>query len=331
MGNHKLIEIKESQEIDEKNYVLDKNYKVGDIRRYGIYPDSLVLNNTKHPNTGKYRIQTLLDFAEESQIIIDFPSGNYNLNLFIDSRENINLNFNNSAFSLVHITNAKGKESKNINLRGKLLVYNQFGTYNSTNIKLDTLILKSDIKKSKEGLRNKGCHIYKGTRNLFIDYLEINDLGSGSIDYKSNHAALAIDGQGDNPIGISIKNTLIRSSDRHGAYITGSKHFFGKITIEKYAQGDTNNMIGMQDARIEDALVLSGLWINRCNDSVFDEIMILTKKSTNGIPLKLDEGNFLHPTFVNLLKFDKPYIDSMVLDNVLTNVLVKRLDVVNDK
>ncbi|SDS43458.1 hypothetical protein [Winogradskyella sediminis] len=311
--------------IDEKNYVLDPNFKVGDARRYGIYPDSTSVNNRKHPNTGKYKIQTLIDFAEESQTTINFPKGNYGVNLLIDSRENINFHFNKSGFSLIHITNAKGKESKNINLRGALIVYNRFGTYNSSNIILDTLILKSNPDKSLENLRNKGCHIYKGTKNLKIEYLEVNDLGSGSKDYRTNHAALAIDGQGDNPVGINIKDVLIRSSDRHGVYITGSDHVIDNIVVEKYAQGDTEDMVGMQDATMDDALVLSGLWVNRCNNCNFKNVKISTKYSENGFPLKLDEGKVGMPTIIENLELDIKYQDSLIVDDVLTNVIVKKL------
>lgn len=317
-------------QIDEKNYVLDSTYQIGDARRYGIYPDG-VNNNMKHPNTGKYKIQTLLDFAEESQITINFPKGYYGINIIIQSRENVNLHFNQSEFNLIHITDEQRKESKNINLKGTLILYNQFGSYNSRNIELDSLILKSDINKNLEKLRNKGCHIYKGTKNLNIKYLEVNDLGSGEEKYKNTHAALAIDGQDNNPQKISIQKTLIKSSDRHGAYITGSNHFFEEIVIEKYGLGSTDGMKGMQDANFEDAFVLSGLWINRCNDCIFNSVTITTKHSQNGIPLKLDEGNIDAPTFINKLNLDVNYRDSLVLDNEITNVLVKKVEITSDK
>ncbi|AUS05219.1 hypothetical protein [Pseudotamlana carrageenivorans] len=82
----------------------------------------------------------------------------------------------------------------------------------------------------------------------------------------------------------------------------------------------------MQDSTKGEERELSGLWINRCNDCVFEEVTIITKNSPHGIPLKLDEGKANHPTFINKLIFDTPYKDPMVLDNVLTNVLVKRLE-----
>ncbi len=314
--------------INEKNYVLDSRFKVGDARRYGIYPDSL--NNTKHPNTGKYKIQTLLDFAEESQTTINFPPGDYGINIFIDSRENINFRFNNSEFRLIHITNANGKDSKNISLKGTLVAYNRFVTFNSSHIKVDTLILKSNPIKSLKKVRNQGCRIYQATKFLEIDYLEIDDLGSGGKEYKTSQAAITIQGQRNNPNNVTIHNMLIKSSDRHGAYITGDNHYFGNILIEKYGQGDTDGMINMQDANKADSHILSGLWINRCNNSVFNKVEIHTINSKKGYPLKLDEGKLSEPTFINKLVLDVPYKDELVIDDNITNILVKKIELAND-
>lgn len=316
------------QVIDEKNYVLDDRFEMGDVRRYGIYPDSLTSNNTKHPNTGKYKIHTLLDLAEESTMLINFPSGNYGMNILIDSRENINFHFNDSEFSLIHITNEKGTESKNINLTGSLIVYNRFGTYNSQNIRLDTLLLKSNPEKSLEKLRNKGCHIYKGTKNLKIKYLKIEDLGSGAEAYRNNHAALAIDGLRNNPEKVIIDKVEITSSDRHGIYVTGKNHIFKNILIKEYGSGTSIFMSQMQDANQGDERVISGLWVNRCNNCQFDNVEIRTKNS-KGHPLKLDEGKSSEPTIINTLKLDVPYEEDLVLDDILTNVLVRKIELVD--
>jgi len=308
---------------NDEDYVLDKSYPVGDVRRYGLYPNKY--NVKKHPKTKNYLIQSALDLAEVSGIELYFPKGNYGINILIDSRSNLNFYFDSAEFRLIHITNEKGSRSENIIMKGKAFVYNGFGTYESSNIKIDSLILKTDVTKSSESLRNKGCHIYKGTKNLEINYLEINDFGSGGEKYRNNHAALAIDGQRNNPEQIKINKTIIKSSDRHAAYITGSNHYFNEIIIEKYAQGNSNLMTPMQDAQKEDSYVMSGLWLNRCNNSTFNKVKILTKESPVGFPLKLDEGNTAKPTFINHLELDVKYTDTLVIDDVLTNILVKKI------
>lgn len=307
-------------------YTLFSQYSKNDCRRYGIFPDSL--NNKLHPNTGKSLIASLLDYAEKNSVKIKFPKGYYAINLIFDSRKNIDLNFDNAEFDLLHITNESGTPSRNINLEGTLILYDRFGTYHSHNIVADSIIIKSDIEKSLKTSRSRGCQIYKGTDSLYIKYLRVEDLASGDIKYKNNHAALAIDGLRENPTNIIIDEVHIKSSDRHGAYITGSNNIFKKILIEKYAQGSTHFMTGMQDSRAGEEKVLSGLWINRCNNCVFEDVQILTKKSKNGFPLKLGEGNIGMPTIIENLAFDVAYKDSLVIDDVLTNILVKRLKVI---
>ncbi len=312
-----------NKSINETNYVIDSLHEIGDSRRYGIYPDSL--NNKIHPKTGKSLITSLIDFAESNEITIKFIKGYYGLNLILDSRKNVDLYFDNAEFNLLHITNEKGERSKDINLRGSLILFDRFGTYHSDNINVDSIIIKSNPIKNLSKSKSRGCHIYKGTKDLHIKYLKVEDLASGDIKYQNNHAALAIDGLRENPVNVTIDEVYIDSSDRHGAYITGSGHVFNKMVINKYAQGSTNFMTGMQDSVKGEEKVLSGLWINRCNNCIFNEIEIHTKNSTGGIPLKLDQGIIRSPSFINYLALDVKYEDSIILDDIFTNILVKKI------
>jgi len=309
--------------INDSLYTLFPKYKSGDSRRYGIFPDSL--NNKIHPNTGKSLINSVIELAQNNPVEIKFHKGYYGINLIFDSKQNIDLYFNKSEFDLVHITNEGGTHSKNINLKGTLILYDRFGTYYSSNINVDSLIIKTDLQKNLKNSRSRGCHIYKGTDSLYIKYLKIEDLGSGDKKYINNHAALAIDGLRENPSHITIDEVYITSSDRHGAYITGSNNVFKKIIINKYGQGTTDFMSGMQDSKKGDEKILSALWINRCNNCLFENVQILTKYSKNGFPLKLDEGDSGKPTIIENLFLDVEYKDSLILDDILTNVLVKRL------
>ena len=315
---------KEKKELlNEDNYVLDSIYNIGDSRRYGVYPDSI--NNKLHPKTGKSLIQSLLDLTEKNSLTINFVKGYYGLNLIFDSRKNITLHFDEAEFNLLHITNENGEQSTNISLKGSLILFDRLGTYHSNNIKIDSVTIKSNTEKSLPKSKSQGCHIYKGTDNLHIKYLKVEDLASGSIKYQNNHAALAIDGLRENPTNITIDEVYIDSSDRHGAYITGSNNVFKKIVINKYAQGTTEFMSGMQDSVNGEERVLSGLWVNRCNNCIFNEVIIYTKNSKSAMPLKLDEGIIREPTFINILKLDVPYKDDLVLDDLFTNILVKKI------
>ena len=304
-------------------YTLFPKYKVGDCRRYGVFPDSS--NNRLHKNTQKSLINSIISFAEKFKDTVYFPSGNYGANLILDSKKDIIFKFDSSEFNLVNITNEGGEESSNIKLLGTIVLYDRLGTYNSNNIKIDSVIIKSDFNKNLRSLRSRGCRIYKGSKNISIEYLEIHDLGSGGKVYQNNHAALAIGALRDSPEEISIKEVYIKSSDRHGAFISGTNIKINNITIEKYAQGSVGEMSAMQGTQKGEEFILSGLWINRCNYCEFDIVNIHTKYSKNGFPLKLDEGNVSKPTFIENLELDLKYTDTLVVDDILTNVLVKRI------
>ncbi|AUS05218.1 hypothetical protein [Pseudotamlana carrageenivorans] len=241
-NNAYVSETNSSNKIKEIDILVNDKYEVGDSRRYGVFPDSI--NNRINPRTGKSLLTSILDFAEAHNITLNFPKGYYGLNLILDSRKNISCYFNQAEFNLVHITNDKGAKSSNINFKGTLILYDRFDTYNSHNIKADSIIIRTDTVKHLSKLRSRGCHIYKGTESLHIKYLRVEDLGSGTKYYQNNHAALALDGLRENPKNITIDEVYIESSDRHGAYITGSNNVFKKITINSYGQGTTQFMTG---------------------------------------------------------------------------------------
>jgi ketopantoate reductase len=96
------------------------------------------------------------------------------------------------------------------------------------------------------------------------------------------------------------------------------------MTIEKYGQGSSELMSGMQDAAKGEEKILSGLWVNRCNNCTLNYVTVLTK-GNNGYALKLDEGKSSEPTIINKIILDVDYKDELILDDLLTNVLVKKI------
>ena len=102
-NSHKKIAFKETQKIlSEDAYILNENFPKGDVRRYGIFPDSAYTNT--HPVSKKSKITTVLDMAETNKIELFFPKGYYKTALLLDSRKNIKLRFDKAEFDLVHIT-----------------------------------------------------------------------------------------------------------------------------------------------------------------------------------------------------------------------------------
>jgi hypothetical protein len=170
------------------------------------------------------------------------------MDLILDHRQNLKLRFNKSEFNLIHITKKYDSlpRPNNIKLNGTVIIYSRLGLSNASNIKMDSMILKSNIIKNLRQLRNVGCHIYHGTKNISINYLEIDDFGCGDMSYQHNYAALALDYYHDNPINVQIKEVYTRAADRHGIYMTGKKdHLIGKVAIDNFGIGYSRAMSSM--------------------------------------------------------------------------------------
>ena len=253
----------EKVQFNDKDYVLNSNYPVGDVRRYGVFPDSSYASI--HPFTKEPKITTVLNLCEQQGIEMFFPKGYYGMALILDSRKNMTLRFDGAEFDIIHITDnseSKGKP-ENITLKGSVTTYDRLGITEALNISIDTVYVKTDITKNFRKLRSRGCHIYYGCKNITIKCLEIDDFGSGGPDYQHNHAALAIDGWGNNPENVQIKKVYIKSTDRHGVYITGIDHIIDEIVIDKFGMGTSDDMSPMQDADKGEEKDFKAVWINR--------------------------------------------------------------------
>ncbi|MCK0108292.1 hypothetical protein MWU58_03235 [Flavobacteriaceae bacterium S0825] len=299
----------------EKVFAIDTTFPIGDVRRYGI--DSLGLD-IKHPVTKESTVTTILDISEELGIEIYFPKGYYDFGLNIDSRKNIKIKFDNSEFSdVIHITNEKGSKSENIILKGTLITYDRFGTYESNNIQIDSLIIKSDKNKQKRNLNSRGLHIYTNTTNLSIDYLQVDGLGDDSI---NNHAAIAIDGWPAYPKNIKIKKAKVNSSDRHGVYLMGFNHKIDTLIIKNYALGSSANMSLMQGAQRGEEKEFSGIWFNECYSTNIGFLKIETKKiDKKQSDIKFDIGDKNYPILINEL-----YNNNSIIRNNYSGEIIKQ-------
>ncbi len=295
-------EEKSSVKYQEKELVLNDEFEIGDVRRYGIFPD--VSFPYTHPVTKKPKIVSVLDLAEQTGLELFFPKGFYNMVLILDGRENITLKFDHAEFDTVHIVrdSKTKKPPKNITLKGSIITFDRLGMTEAQNIKIDTVYVKSDVKKNKRKLRPRGCHIYHGCKNIAIKYLEIDDFGSGGKDYQNNHAALALDGWRNNPENISIQKLYIKSSDRHGIYLTGKNHKIHEIIIDRFGIGDDKEMSRMQDAGSIEHKLFAGIWINRCYDSKIGSLTINSTDSKGFFVANFDEGDSLKPILIDKLE-----------------------------
>ena len=316
---------KTKEVFNDSSYVLNPSFPVGDARRYGVTAETA---RTGHPFTGKNRMTTVLDLAEEHGIEMSFPSGYYGMDLTLDSRKNMVLSFDRSEFSLIHITQPKDSLPipENLVLKGTVIAYDRLGITEAKNISIDTVLLKTDITKNLRNMRGRGCHIYHGSKDIKIKYLQVDDLGSDPVKDKYTHAALAMDGWKNNPVNIQIEKIHIKSTDRHGIYITGLDHLIGDVIIDKFGTGSSKGMDGMQDAKSGEEKEFKALWINKCYNSFIENITINEKGSKAKYTAHFDAGDKERPFTIGRFKVinDNPKIG--ILEEEESGVIVEVMD-----
>ena len=310
---------------NDSSYVLEPKFPTGDARRYGVTAKTAKIG---HPYTGKNRLITALDIAEEHGVEMSFPEGYYEMDLILDSRKNLTLMFKNSEFNLIHITqpNDSSLSPKNLTLKGTLIAYDRLAITEAENISIDTVYLRTDITKNLRKTKGRGCHIYHGSKDIKIKYLQVDDLGSDPIQDKYTHAALAIDGWNNNPINVQIEKIYIKSTDRHGIYITGKDHLIGDVVIDKFGVGASEGMDGMQDAQPGEEKDFKALWVNKCYDSFIENITINEKDSKAKYTAHFDAGDKTRPFTIGNFKVinDNPKID--ILEEESSGVVVEIMD-----
>lgn len=290
------------QKFTDEQLVLNDRYAIGDVRRYGIFPDSTYTNT--HPVSKKSKLTSALDLAENQNIKLFFPKGFYRSSLNLNGRRDMELHFDQASFYNITLNkNPKTNNSaKNITLKGSITTFNRLGMTEAEAIRIDTVFIKTDTLLNNRKMRSRGCHIYYGSKNISIDYLEIDDLGSGDQKYKNSYAALAVDGWQNNPENVSINTLYIKSSDRHGIYLTGQNHSIKKIIIDRFGIGTDKGMTGMQDTGEIEYKLFAGIWINRCYNSTIGSITINNLHSKGFFTANFDEGDSLRPVKIDTLR-----------------------------
>src|SRR3990167_5892494 len=103
---------------EEAEFVVNNQFEKGDVRRYGLMPDSIV-----HPKV----VENILNLAE-SGLSITFPKGFYKTSLIFKGRQHIHIQSQDASFSgQIQIIEADDKtESSHITIKGKITTYNKF-------------------------------------------------------------------------------------------------------------------------------------------------------------------------------------------------------------
>lgn len=312
----------EVKAFDDSDYVLSDAYPMGDVRRYGVFPDST--HSKGHPFTKKSRIETILDLSSNHEIEMTFPKGYYDSSLIIKGKNNLSLNFNDSEFGgIIQIIEQDSTQSSNITLKGNLTSYTGFFTRKSNGITIEDLNIKSDPSKSTFDMNSKGCQIFAGTKDVKINTLVIDDIGSDGAKYKYINSALSIEGWNNNPEGVKINKVHIKSSDRHGVYLTGREHEIGELIIDKFGVGSAKDMAPMQDAKKGEEKDFKALWVNKCYDSFIENVTINEKGSKGKYTAHFDSGKKEQPVKIGVLKILNDNLNIGILEEDKNGVIIE--------
>lgn len=247
--------------------VINKKYDYGDCRRYGMFANG-------------ESCQEESDNALKSCAVLGIPlilkPGLYKTQLNVGySNSYIKFEKGAEVTGLIHVYVPDGKEPiENIKFEGDVITYDRFGTRNLNGLFFDRIIVKSDGTKATDypGINGRGCHISPNTTNVYGNELIVEGIDCTGF---NNQAAIAIDGYNGNPSNVNIKNLIVKDSEVHGVYLTGTGHNIGNIIVENFGSKEYKGTVGMEDSDgVEQSKELKGVWLNRCYNSNIGNITV---------------------------------------------------------
>lgn len=312
--NNKIEGPKINNTFNDSSFVKNTSFPKGDLRRYGIYPDTKINSKT---------LEGIFEMAQNGTTI-HFPKGSYSTNVIIKGLSDLTLSFDDATIcGALYILDSAEKQSNRIEIKGSLTILDKLFIRKSRNIIFNKVKVKTDTINNLLNKKNRGVSIYVGSKNILIKNLEIyNTGGTKDEHYKFSAAALQIHGWNNNPENINIEHLLIKDADRSAVYLTGNNQTIKKANIVEYGLGSAKNMFGLDDAKPGTEKQFSGFWINKCNDCVIDSLQI-SNISKKVFSLKFGLGAYSKPTFINNLSLREEAKRAPIESDLLTNVLVK--------
>lgn len=289
---------------NEFAWIKDKRFEYGDIRRYGF----------KDSKLNKEQVDSILTLASNG-VKVRFPSGYYQINLIIQNKKNINIEFNNTVI--------QGKLSfegvNSANITGEVFVLDMIFFKNSSDINIQKANVISNEKYNLHNDPNRGVSIYSGSTNITFGDLKILNSGADNPRFTYNQASLLIHGFLNTPQNITIENLLITNSKRTAAYISGENHNFGTIKIENFGLTESfKNIKPIEKAKVGEEKVFCGLWLNLNENNIIDTLIIKNQKP---LPIiKFDRSLGTKPNVINNMSVVSK--DNIFIINENSNTLV---------
>jgi hypothetical protein len=254
--------------------VLNPVYEPGDCRRYGIFPDGATNWEVNYGG----RTVAWMSACALAGVTGFMPPGYYASGFNWSSLDYSGARVRMQGVivgGIFHVQSSAVPASGDPKLRdlrfmGDFSVTDRLGLNNIADVAFDRVRMLSDPARntSTPGSKGRGAHIYFGCQDVSIDELLVDDCESGN----NTDAALAIDGNGDNPQRIRIGQAWIKASDCHGAYVTGFDHVIEELRVDAYAAVGPQRGVQDSDGTAQ-SLQGCGVWFNRVTGSFGDVIV----------------------------------------------------------
>lgn len=239
------------------------------VNDFGVHGDGSTNWRSIIPNA----LQRLLDISVDPNYTVTWTPGEYATIIEIN-RSNVKMKFEAGAefHFLFHIVKSDpaivGDDPiTNIKIWGDVVTYDRVGITNVNDLDIyGNIICKSDQTESKSGNKGRGLHGYFGTKDIRVHGDIIVENTSNQTDEPNNHAAVAIDGQGDLPQRWSANKIIVKDSRVHGVYIQGNDHDFGSIEVHGYVDGVLSSTL--QGALASESIEGKAVWFNRASGKV---------------------------------------------------------------
>lgn len=300
-------------ELEEK-LSINKEFPLGDVRRYGIMPDQGI---GVHPVTKNKKMDEIINLSS-SGLEVTFPKGYYKTSLIISNRKNIKMTFENTEFS----GSVQLKDScYNVTFKGDLKSYSSFVFSNVHNITCNELTVLDNKAKNISKLRPSGVTILDNSSEITIDKILINGVGES----KYTHAGFKVYGYPKLPKYIKIKELSVLSSDVNGVLIMGEEIYVDKMFISDFGKAETNNLAKLSNLpKGFNNKDFVGLWLNKNISSIYEYVEVQTVKNQKA--LRLGPGSLGDPTVISSLKLkDKKEYEYLIDESETTNVVVEKL------
>lgn len=304
-------------EVSDECCVKQPSYNKGDVRRYGIFPNKKI--NASY-------LKQCLELADQG-LPLYWPQGKYDTSIILEGVTNVRLDFDNVVLTgSFQIINKDSVQSKNIKVSGDITILDKLFIRSSKRIDFDNVYVFSDTINNFYKKKNRGVSIYFGSKDINFKTLEIKETGgSASNFFKYTAAAFQVHGWNNNPEKINIKYLKIKDVARSALYLTGNNHKIERVEIENFGFGSDENMFGLEDAEPEAQKLFSGAWFNKCNDCTIDTLIIKANKDNKTYSARFDLGVYSKPCIINNIKLNSNAKKMPIEDDVLTNVLVKKV------